>query len=62
MICFRDQMFCAADCSNTVCLRNLTTELKAEARTWWGGPGAPIAMADLSARCPDYAPIEDTCT
>lgn len=51
MMCFRDRTFCGAQCFNAECDRRLTPEVTEAAERWWGKPGAPIAMADLSARC-----------
>jgi len=43
MICFRDMTFCVSmNCTNK-CGRKLTDEVRAAARRWWGGDGAPIA-------------------
>ncbi|MHC5011187.1 MAG: hypothetical protein ACYTG6_09585 [Planctomycetota bacterium] len=47
MISFRDMTFCTnPDCKCSPG-RRLTDEVKAAAERWWGGPGAPIACADL---------------
>lgn len=59
MICFRDMTFCDAKCANTKCHRMLTDDVKARARSWWGQPGAPIAVGDLSNGCPKFKPIEE---
>jgi len=59
MIGFRDKTFCAAACENADCHRNVTPEVEAAAERWWGGPGAPMAMADFSGRCADYLPALD---
>jgi hypothetical protein len=59
MICFRDRQFCASDCVNSDCYRNFSDEQKAAAEKWWGGPDAPIDLADLSDGCADYKPGEN---
>lgn len=56
MICFRDMSFCSAECLTVDCRRQFTPEVRAAARRWWGGDEAPIAFADFSPDCPDYAP------
>ncbi|WP_332764004.1 hypothetical protein [Phenylobacterium sp.] len=59
MICFRDKTFCAADCATADCHRKLTDQVRADARRWWGKPGAPIAVANLAANCPDHTPVAE---
>lgn len=47
MIGYRDMTFCDhwRDCAMApACHRPLTPEVKAAARKWWGGDGAPIAV------------------
>jgi hypothetical protein len=56
MVCFRDQTFCASDCTNSRCHRYFGPDDRVAARTWWGSPGAPIAWSDFSEGCPDYQP------
>ena len=43
MICYRDTTFCISP--NCTCGRTLTDEIKEAAKKWWGGDGAPIAVA-----------------
>lgn len=45
MICFRDTTFCVSENCKNECGRQLTEEVKEAAKEWWGGEGAPIAMA-----------------
>ena len=54
MICYKDKTFCKSDCVNTSCFRNFTDEERANSVKWWGGEGAPIAMADFSKECDVY--------
>jgi hypothetical protein len=56
MITFRDMTYCAAFCRTTDCRRNYTDAVKAAAERWWNGPGAPVAFADFSPGCDDFAP------
>lgn len=46
--------FCKSDCQNTNCFRYLSDQVCKDARAWWGGEGAPIALSDFSTTCPDY--------
>ena len=62
MMCYKDMTFCDAPCTNTLCHRLLTLEVKEAASQWWckGKPGhkaAPIAVADLSDGCEGYKSI-----
>lgn len=54
MICFRDMTFCNAPCVNMDCRRRLTDAVIADARRWWGKPGAPIAVANMEGICGQY--------
>lgn len=56
MICYRDMTFCSSDCKNTSCSRNLTPDVTARARQWWGGDDTPIAVSDFSDDCEHYQP------
>ena len=65
-MCYRDREYCIAGCATLDCSRNLTPEVEADAERWfrsWARPddegGAPIAMRDMSAGCPDYQPTEE---
>lgn len=53
---FRDKAFCASDCSNIMCSRNLSDDVMRAAEKWWmpNTSSPPIAMSDLSAGCADY--------
>ena len=43
MICYRDMTWCTfLDCKDKKCSRRYTDKVKAEAKAWWGGKGAPI--------------------
>lgn len=57
MLAYRDRTFCAAPCAWTSCQHALTEDVLAAADRWWGKPGAPISMADLSPNCANYTPI-----
>lgn len=68
MICFLDRTFCSSDCTNSECSRNLTPELRAGARRWWGRDCAdediPIAFTDYKTGCnrylaPRMAPVRE---
>lgn len=50
MICYRDRTYCASDCTDAACERNVTPATEAEASR----AGLPIARADLAARCGGY--------
>ena len=58
MICFRDQAFCASDCTLAACRRHFGDAERAAARAWWSHDPdyAPVAFADFSDECPDYRP------
>jgi hypothetical protein len=56
MMNFRDMTFCAADCLTLDCPRQFDERQKAAAQRWWGGPGAPVAFANMSNGCDDYLP------
>lgn len=58
MMCFRDKTFCSSDCTNALCHRHFGEDERAAARRWWGHDpdNAPVAFADFSADCTDYAP------
>lgn len=63
MICFRDRTFCEAPCLNAICDRNFylpeqKSQIQEAANRWWGEPGAPICVGDLSAGCSDF--VRDT--
>ena len=58
MICYKDITFCQSDCVNTECSRNLTADVEARARSWWGGEGAPIAVSDFSDDCEHYQKLD----
>jgi len=45
MMCFKDMTFCSSLNHRPDCDRQWTPELAAEARRWWGGPGAPVAFS-----------------
>ncbi len=47
MMCFRDMTFCSNPTCTCEPFRRLTDEVLAAAEQWWGGPGAPISMANL---------------
>jgi len=54
MICYRDMVFCAAECANLACKHNR-----------WHVPAdteLPVAIADFSEDCPEYEPSSDECT
>lgn len=53
---YKDQTFCASDCTNTKCFRNFSEEQREGARLWWKGmPGeALIAFSDFSKGCKEY--------
>lgn len=53
MITYRDMTFCAASCATMDCHRRLTDEVRADATDF----GLPLAMADFSLTCPEYAEI-----
>ncbi len=55
MICYRDQCYCASDCTNRECVRYLSDEVKARANE----VGLPIATADFSQGCKDYLREEE---
>lgn len=55
MTCFRGMTFCASDCTNRKCHRNFSLPEQQSAESWWGGPGAPVAMCDFSKTCGEYA-------
>lgn len=59
MICYRDMTFCFAPCATVECPRKLTEQVSCDAVLWWGKPGAPIAVANLSEGCPDFVRTED---
>ena len=59
MMCFRDKTFCGSDCTNHDCGRHFGEVEKIAAEVWWGGPGAPVALASFSDDCPDYRPPHD---
>lgn len=47
MICYKDMTFCPfwKKCKEGLaCKRALTSLVKADAKTWWGGEGAPICQ------------------
>ena len=48
MLCYRDMTFCIHG-NGCTCHpnRRLTDEVRNQARDWWGGDDAPIAMSDL---------------
>lgn len=50
MMCFRDKVFCNAKEHRPECDRRWTPELQEAADRWWGGPGAPVAFADMCSR------------
>lgn len=53
-MCFKDKTFCVAECGNIICDRLLTEEVVKAAEVWWGKPGAPICMEDLSPYCAEF--------
>lgn len=57
MLCFRDMTFCRAVCGNYQCDRRYTRNVVKSAEIWWGGRGAPIAVADMTQCCSVYVPI-----
>ena len=59
MMCYRDMTFCINP--NCTCdpRRRLTREIEAAAERWWGGPGAPLCVADLCKAKPQEDPAED---
>jgi hypothetical protein len=46
MICYRDMTFCVSPACANKCGRKLTDEVRAAAKRWWKGDGAPISMAE----------------
>ena len=44
MICYRDTTFCISPNCQNACGRKLTESVRENARKWWGGDGAPIAV------------------
>lgn len=50
MICYRDMTFCDSDCSNLICPRFLSEEVKEGAKVM----ELPIALSDFSLDCEDY--------
>jgi len=60
MMSFRDMTFCGAECATLTCPRQFDEQQQAAAQRWWGGPGAPVAWADMSDGCEDYHPITKT--
>lgn len=61
MMCFMDSSFCSSSdsCANKACGRNLTPELVARGKRWWGGDDFPVAMADYQPTCSDYKPVHE---
>lgn len=53
---FRDMTFCTSPCANTDCKRMLTDLIREEAWAWWGGDGAPIAVARFEGWCGEHKP------
>lgn len=51
MICFKDRTFCKTPgCTKE---HAYTEKVIKDAERWWGGPGAPIAVAFLCGPGPD---------
>jgi hypothetical protein len=48
--------FCNAKCANFDCPRKFTDTVVEDARRWWKGDGAPIALSDFSDNCTTYQP------
>jgi len=54
MICYQDRTFCTFGliCKNGHSCKNVLTEqVKADASTWWGKEGAPIAVYTSFPEC-----------
>ena len=58
MMCFRDMTFCNAPCGNETCSMKLTDKVRDDARTWWKGDDAPIAVSDFSAGCEQWEKVK----
>jgi hypothetical protein len=56
MLCFKDQSFCEHAIPG--CPRALTDQVRADARRWWGGDGAPISVINCGGKC-QYALKKD---
>lgn len=61
MMCYKDMTFCAVDCANVSCHRNLTPEVEKGAREWWSHDpeNAPIALSDFSNDCEGYVEVTE---
>ena len=55
-MCYKDITYCDNDCTDTKCEMRITAKVIADARKWWGKPGAPIAVADFAPNCKRYKP------
>jgi hypothetical protein len=56
---YRDRAWCSASvtgCVNETCSRYFGPQQQAEAAAWWGGEGAPVAMAPLHEDCSKVVP------
>lgn len=52
--------FCDSQtCVTMLCPRRLTPDVWTEARKWWGGDGAPIAVGDFTMTCPEYRELDE---
>lgn len=59
MISFKDMTFCSSPCGNTECYRKLTPQVLNDAEAWWGGEGAPMAIANMASSCPQFVEEKD---
>lgn len=50
MICYKDQTFCMSDCTNDMCFRFVTEEIREKSIAL----GLPMAYADFSKKCEGY--------
>lgn len=61
MLCYRDREFCSASCLTVDCSRNITPQVRHDAKKWSAQFGADmlIAQRDMSEGCPDYLPAPE---
>ena len=64
MMCYKDQSFCASDCTNSECGRHFGPSEEFAAKKWGAtfgrGDNPPVAFVDLSGDCPNYTPEIET--
>jgi hypothetical protein len=59
MLGYKDMTFCADECSNKECFRQITEEVKAAGKRWWGSEDFPMYQANFKHTCGQWMTLEE---